>query len=207
MKTNYSILLALAGLLTVLPSCKWATKSIDDTLHGRPTVDNTDYMASAYKGSDNFLTNPQALNDAEKALRNLTELKGKQIKLYNDAQFYDDGRIMIQVIDPDTANNVNEYDFNGQEWGPKKPVQISSSDISQMGLQTFALDTMPFSRIAKLAATYAQKAKQNNSTSAVSHIYYVPEAGEWYCNDMETPRANYQLFFSPDGRVKEFKRE
>jgi hypothetical protein len=114
---------------------------------------------------------------------------------------------MIDLQDPDTAANVNEYDFNGQEWGPKKPVQISSGDISNMGTQTFALDTMPFNRVAKLSAIYAVKAKQNNSTSTVTHIYYVAEAGQWYCDDIVTPRANYQLYFHPDGTVKEFKRE
>jgi hypothetical protein len=207
MKTKNIIIIVLAALMPVITSCNWVTKSIDDTLHGRPTVANIDYMTSAYTGNDNFLTNKQALTDAEQSLRAIPELKGKKLIIYGDAQFYDDGRIMIDVQDPDTASNVNEYDFNGQEWGPGKPVQMSTADINNMNMQSFALDTMPFARIQQMAIVYASKAKQINSTTTLNHIYYVPDAGKWYCNDMESPRANYELYLNPNGTVKEFKRE
>lgn len=206
MKTIRYMILALVTA-SMLSACKWATKSIDDTLHGRPTVDNTDYQASAYKGSDNFLTNTNALTAAEKSLRNIPELKSKTLKVYGDPQFYDDGRIMIQIMDPDTAGNVNEYDFNGQDWGPKTPVKVSAGEFTQVDNNSILLDSIPFTTIIKIAAAYTAKAIENNSKTSINHVYYVIDAKKWYTNDIENDRTTYQAYFNRDGSLQSFNRE
>src|ERR1700742_893170 len=96
MKNNNFMIIALVALLPVMAACKWVNKSVDDTLHGRPSADNTDYMAATDR-KDNFLMNATDLMNAQKALEQLPELKGKKLVCFDDMHIYNDGRIMLEL--------------------------------------------------------------------------------------------------------------
>jgi hypothetical protein len=203
---NFPIL--MATILTI--SCNNITSSINDTLHGRPKVNNklTGFTAAYHGAAGNFLSDLSALQQAENSFRNIPELKGKRLKVFGDFHLYDDGRIMIAVQDPDSAQNVNSYNYRGQgEWGAKEPVNISSSTAQTLSTLTFPYDSARFTTVARIAAVFAARAQAAGSSSRLTHVYYVPEAHSWYCNEIEGSRASYEIYFNPDGTVKEFKRE
>ena len=111
MNTRPLSILAICCLVALLAasSCRQLNKSFDDTLHGHPKVSREDAFfshGSEDAGKPNFLEDPQALAAAEAALHQIPELKGKQIRMYGDMHMYDDGRILLQVQDPDTLQNV-----------------------------------------------------------------------------------------------------
>ena len=207
------LLYLVVGLSTILlPSCKQVTQSIHDTLYGRPRQNKIDAFMSSNDGNSNttnFLTDANALAQAEAALRSLPELKGKKINVYSDFHMYDDGRIMINIQDPDTLQNVNSYDYSSdKEWGARQPVNIGGNATAEsVSSQSIPLDSVHFKTVAKMAKTYADSAKHVGSTTRIDHIYYVPEVKEWYCNSMTGARSSYEIYFNPDGTVKEFKKE
>ncbi len=213
MKKSLPLYLAVILSTILLSACKQITKSIDDTLNGRPRQNKIDaFMSSEDDGNSNtsnFLTDANALAQAEAALRNLPELKGKKINVYSDLHMYDDGRIMIQIQDPDTLQNVNSYDYSSdKQWGARQPVNIGGNITAEsVSSQSIPLDSIHFKTVAKMAKTYADSAKHVGSTTSINHIYYEPQVREWYCNDMTGARSSYEIYFNPDGTVKEFKKE
>jgi hypothetical protein len=209
-----SLLLYIVVILStvLLPACNQITKSIDDTLNGRPRRNKIDaFMSSDDSNSNtsNFLTDANALAQAEAALRNLPELKGKKINVYSDLHMYDDGRIMIKIQDPDTLQNVNGYDYSSDKvWGARQPLNIGSNATAEnVSSESITLDSIHFKNVAKMAATYADSAKHVGSTTRISHIYYVPEVKKWYCNSMVSTRSSYEIYFNPNGTIKEFVKE
>jgi hypothetical protein len=201
---------ALGLIAFSVSSCRQINKSIGDTLHGQPKQSKEDAFFSSSSGSNNtnFLIDVHALAQAENAFRNIPELKGKTLNVYDDMHMYDDGRIMLKIQDPDTLQNVNEYDYSSnKEWGPKQPVKIGSIEANNLNSLTIPLDSIHFVTVAKIAATYADSAKHYGSTTQLSHIYYVQEAHRWYCNDIEGTRLNYEIYFNANGSVKEFEKK
>jgi hypothetical protein len=211
MKKSLKLYLPVLTSILLLAACNQITKSVDDTLNGRPRQNKID--AFIYSNDNhsvgNFLTDAGALAQAEESLRNLPELKGKKIKVYSDLHMYDDGRIMISIQDPDTLENVNAYVYSSdKEWGARQPVNIGGSVTAEnISSQSIPLDSIPFKTVAKMAKIYADSAKHVNSTSTIDHIYYEPQVREWYCSDIAGPRSSYEIYFNPDGSVKEFKKE
>jgi hypothetical protein len=157
----------------------------------------------------NFLTDAPRLAKAEQALRDLPEFKSKPIRLSGDMHMYDDGRIMLSVQDPDTLGNVNAYEYSRDgEWGPRQPVKMTGNVTADMiSSNAVTLDNLHFMTVAQMAKVYADSAKHVSSKSIINHIYYEPDAHKWYCNDIEAPRANYEIYFNPNGSVKEFRKE
>jgi len=210
MKKSHLYIFIILMVTVVLTSCNNITKSIDDTLHGQPKQNKEDaFMASTNEKTINFLSDAHALAQAETALRNLTELKGKKINIYDVINFYDDGRILCKVQDPDTLQNVNEYDYSSEkgEWGAKQPVNITAAVSADMSTEIVPLDSIPFASIVKIGKVFADSARRVGSKSTLNYIYYVPRVKEWYCDDIKGTRVNYQIYFNTDGTVKEFKRE
>ena len=212
MKKSLKLYLPVFASTLLLTACNQITKSVDNTLNGRPRQNKIDAFMSSddnHNSASNFLTDAGALAQAEKALRNLPELKGKKINVYSNLHMYNDGRIMISIQDPDTLQNVNAYAYSSvKEWGARQPVNVGGSVTAEnISSQSISLDSIPFKTVAKMAKIYADSAKHVNSTSTIDHIYYEPQVREWYCSDIAGPRSSYEIYFNPDGSVKEFKKE
>ncbi|MET3732967.1 hypothetical protein [Moheibacter stercoris] len=47
-----------------------------------------------------ILNNADALKKAEESLKNLPNLKDKNIRVFQDIHFYGDGRIMVDILNP-----------------------------------------------------------------------------------------------------------
>ena len=58
-----------------------------------------------------------------------------------------------------------------------------------------------------MAIIYADSAKRYGSKTRLDHIYFVKDVNKWYCNDIAGTRSNYEIYFKPDGSVKEFDKE
>jgi hypothetical protein len=202
-------LLILPAIIFIF-SCKQINKSFENTLHGRPIQSKEDAFFSDHIGnrnSANLLADKNHLLQAETSLRNIPELKGKPINVFDNLHFYDDGRIMIQIQDPDTLGNINEYDYSrDKEWGPRTPVKIENIGGQAVRPKTIPLDSIRFVTVAKMTAIYADSVKNKGSNTRLDHLYYVEQAHRWYCNDIEGNRSNYEIFFNANGTVNEFKK-
>ncbi len=193
-----------------LSACNNISSSFNDTLHGKPkmSADERFFASAGNHNTTNLVTDKATLQKAESTLRNLPEFKGKSIKVFNDLYVYGDGRIMLDIQDPDTLQNVNEYEYetNASKW-TSKPVTITAGDINSINNSTISLDSIRFTNVPAIAAIFAQKAKSVDSESKLTDIYYIPSSKQWYCDDIKTTRANYTIYFNTNGTVKSFTRQ
>ena len=73
----------------------------------------------------NFLSDSARLASAQKALLELPEFQGKNPKFLSDIHFYDDGRVNIDIQDPQKPENIDTYGYDDGEW--KEPVPVRTS--------------------------------------------------------------------------------
>lgn len=226
MKT-YKVLIFGLFMLPLVFACKGITESIRDTFNDRakdekettvPEDDanmslGTDEIVSQKSTSQASATEPDFLRDtvalekAEQALRNLPQFNGKQIRLYNDVHFYDDGRVMLNLQHPENPEYIDAYTYDDGLWGEPKPVQISvRTDLKS---KLFELDKMKFKTVATIVKNFNEKAASIEGAKAASHVYGIVWDGQfmWYPRTIDGSRQRYAIDFNLDGSVKLYKRE
>ncbi|MBU3122396.1 hypothetical protein [Sinomicrobium weinanense] len=137
----------LFALLWSVASCEQFSRSIKDTLKnkeedGQKTVNRNTHETDAGEkiGSGKKDTeepkvkepplpltgDPEALKEAEESLRNLPEFRGKTIYVHRIIYFYDDGRIHLQIQNPDNPEYADMYRYGDGQWQDAQPVRLSA---------------------------------------------------------------------------------
>jgi hypothetical protein len=158
--------------------------------------------------SNNILSDANALKSAEESLRNLPNLKGKEIRVFQDIHFYDDGRIMLDIQDPDKPENIDNYVFKNGKWGSPQPVQISGE--GDMKENTFPLNTLKFETIESVYKQLEEKATGIEGAKITSHIYVtlnVMHQTVRINTDIDGTRERWYGYFNVDGSLLEFKKK
>jgi hypothetical protein len=158
--------------------------------------------------SSNILSDAKALKSAEEAFRNLPNLKGKEIRVFQDIHFYSDGRIMLDIQDPDKPENIDNYVFQNGKWGSPQPVQISGD--GDMKDNTFPLNTLKFETIASVYKQLEEKAAGIEGAKITSHIYAtlnVMHQTVRINTDIDGTRERWYGYFNADGSLQEFKKK
>lgn len=154
-----------------------------------------------------ILNNADALKKAEESLKNLPNLKGKEIRVFQDIHFYGDGRIMLDIQDPNNPNNVDNYVFRNGSWEAPQPVQISGE--GDMSANTFSLNQFPFESVAKIYKQLEDKAKEIEGAKISDHIYgtlSVIHQEVKVNTNIDGSREKWLGYFKPDGSLIEFKK-
>ncbi|MBX9450101.1 MAG: hypothetical protein KL787_10455 [Taibaiella sp.] len=158
--------------------------------------------------SDNFLTDAAALQKAEDELKALPKFNGKEVRVFQNVHFYNDGRIMIELQDPDKPENIDHYEYANGKWGEPQPVQISGD--GNMKDNTTPLNDIKFAAVATVAKNWNEKAAAIEGVEPLSMVYFFLNVmrGDryWNANTINGTREKYNITFNMDGSVKEFEK-
>jgi hypothetical protein len=159
------------------------------------------------KREPGILKDAATLSAAEQALRSLPAFKGKTINFYQHVHFYNDGRIIARVQNPDNAEYVDEYTYQNGKWMEPVPVQLSVRENIKKNL--VSLDAVRFASVADIYKNYTEKAADIQGAPALTHVYFfvLNNAFEWYPQRINGSRERYHISFRRDGSVDRFYRE
>lgn len=155
----------------------------------------------------NFLTDTNELEKAEEALRKLPQYAGKEIFIYSTLYFYNYGLINVMLQHPTNPKYVDIYDYKDGKWSEPKPLQLSVRDEVQKRL--VSLNKIKFVNVAKVTATYNEKAKEIEGAKPLTSAYVSiwDNKMRWYPSSINGSRERYSIQFNDDGSLKAFKQE
>ncbi|MEO8533068.1 MAG: hypothetical protein ABI441_04930 [Flavobacterium sp.] len=152
-----------------------------------------------------FLTDTNALKNAEEALRKLPQYAGKEIFIYSTLYFYNDGSINVMLQHPENPKYVDAYEFGNNKWSEPRPVQLSVHDDIKGRL--VSLNKTSFVNAAKLTEIYNEKAREIEGAKPLSSTYITIWNNQirWYPININGSRERYSIEFNEDGSLKSFK--
>ncbi|TCN59979.1 hypothetical protein D0809_08620 [Flavobacterium circumlabens] len=154
-----------------------------------------------------FLTDTNALKNAEAALRKLPQYAGKEIFIYSTLYFYNDGTINVMLQHPENPKYVDAYEFRDNKWSEPKPVQLSVHDDVKGRL--VSLNKTSFVNAAKLTDIYNKKAQEIEGAQPLSSTYLTIWNNQirWYPITINGSREKYSIQFNDDGSLKSFEQD
>lgn len=154
-----------------------------------------------------FLTDAGQLMKAENELRKLPQYLGKEIFIYSNINFYNDGRITVMLQHPENPKYVDSYEYNAGKWSAPKPKQLSVKD--EVKSKLVSLNSIPFSNVAKVTGIYNEKASHIEGAKPGDHTYIAIFRNriDWYPMNINGTRERYYIQFNADGTLKEFKQD
>lgn len=197
-------LFTVAAICTItLTSCKKEGAETQSTTGSETTVSGSENEAT----DGSLYTDVATLKKAEEALKNLPKFKGKDIKVFQKIYFYEDGRIIVDLQDPATPDNIDSYTFKNGAWEEPQAVQISGG--GDMSANLFSLNEIKFETVATIYKELQNQAKNVEGAKIGGGIYYnlnvLRNEKAWFTN-VEGTRGNYSGYFNADGTLKEFKK-
>lgn len=206
MKKNLLAIFVLSSFL--LTSCGNGDKKETTTSTSQSEnieVDRVNETTTSTTGS--LLANPDLLNKAENDLKELAKFKGKEIKVFQKINIYDDGRIIMAIQDPDKPENVDEYTYLDGKWQAPQALQISGG--GNMDDNTFPLSQVKFETANAIFKQLQEKAKTVEGAEPVTTAFYNmnPATGEMrWLSGIDGTRESYTAIFNTDGSLKSFEK-
>lgn len=199
----------------LLLSCGEVGRSFSDTFQPSPQPAETSGTSQQAELADAFAppqrisaaASPDALQEAENKLRALPRFAGKEIMIFRSTHFYDDGRIMLSIQDPEDHTIIDSYTYKDGAWQDPEPVRITRADRVDEYLAP--LSQAPFIHAHKVYQTIKEKLKEIQSKDTSMTIYFVPMRGEirWYPSTLSTDRSRYSLKFDEQGNLLSFTQD
>lgn len=160
--------------------------------------------------TNDFFADKAALEKAYDDLAAMPNLAGKSLKFFQNIHFYNDGRIVASIQDPNKPENIDEYTYKGGKWSQPEPLQITGNGDMAANVAPFNKET--FARVADIRKTWLEKQKEvEGSTNPLTHVYLnlLVSSGDvvWYTETLQGARSQYNLYLHEDGSVKEFKKQ
>ncbi len=154
-----------------------------------------------------LLKDTNTLKNAEEALKNLPQYKGKEIFVYSTLYFYNDGRINVMLQHPENKKYVDTYEFTKNKWSEPKPVQLSIRDDVQKRL--VPLKNISFVNAARVFDVYNKKAQEVEGASPATSVYISiwDNKMRWYPSSINGSRERYSIQFNDDGTLKNFNQD
>lgn len=218
-RTITTSLLLLA--LVFLSSCTEFLKSIEETKNGSRAIDSVgeksvelqrelsveEAVVNQTQKKFGFASNKEALQEVEAALRNLPQLKGKPIYVYQSIHFYDNYRVLLQIQNPDHANYVDEYYYTDGQWQEPKPVVLSKHTKIEQDL--VSLEEIPFVHANNVYEALKEKVEEIGGDSTDLMVYVITRNNRvrWYPRTINNERSRYAIEFKKDGTLLSFEQE
>ncbi|MEP6804420.1 MAG: hypothetical protein ABI892_07850 [Flavobacterium sp.] len=155
----------------------------------------------------NFLTDINALESAEEALRKLPQYGGKKIFIYSTLYFYSDGLINVMLRHPTNPKYVDIYTYQNGKWSEPKPLQLSVRDDVEKRL--VSLNKIKFVNVAKVTEIYNKKAAEVEGAKPLTNAYVSiwDNKMRWYPTNINGSRERYSIQFNDDGTLKSFQQD
>lgn len=139
--------------------------------------------------------------------KNLDELKGKEILVFQDVNMYtgeSGNRVVINILKPGTDDEVDNYEYRGG-WGKANPVQLSGSGKAIDNC--IPLDKLDFAKIPEVYKIMEAKVKDIEGAKIDDYMSFRFWQGNWDISaSAKSPRAKYFADFDLDGNLKKFKK-
>lgn len=212
-------------LFLLVSSCDQIKTSIKDTFKSQEDVDAVEETSTDQEES---VETPQeeppvieeitdeityAFEDSsyyEKAQRDLLllpKLKDKEILCYSSIHFYDDGRINLELQDPDSDTYLDAYSYEKGVW--KDPQPLQSRSAKQLAKETFPLAKIRFSTVVDLCRQINQKIEQTPGAEEITHIYITYSSYSkkiTWRGSISGDRDSYSIWADADGSNLRFDR-
>src|SRR5690606_6977625 len=204
-------IIILSSFIILNISCESISTSIKETFepvpqeeYGKKTESRLDKVPSEEKQKVPIASQVEALQKAENQLRELPEFQGKKIRLYRSTHFYQDGRIITEIQNPDEPRNIDRYTYRDGKWEAPQPVRISVSDKIEEHLTD--LDSVPFVNANNVYKAVIEKSAELGIEPKET-IYVIPRnhKANWYPKTLETERSRYRLEFDNQGNLLSFE--
>ncbi|NLN33173.1 MAG: hypothetical protein GX159_06220 [Flavobacteriaceae bacterium] len=204
-------IIILLSFIILNVSCESISNSIKETFepapqeeYGKKTKSIFDKVTIEKKQEVPIASQVEALEKAENQLRALPEFQGKKIRLYRSTHFYQDGRIITEIQNPDEPRNIDSYTYRDGKWETPEPVRISLSDKIEEHL--IDLDSIPFVNAHKVYQAITEKSAELGIEPRET-IYVVPRNNKanWYPKTLNTDRSSYRMEFDSQGNLLSFE--
>ena len=204
-------IIILLSFIILNVSCESISNSIKETFepapqeeYGKKTKSIFDKVTIEKKQEVPIASQVEALEKAENQLRALPEFQGKKIRLYRSTHFYQNGRIITEIQNPDEPRNINRYTYRDGKWEAPEPVRISLSDKIEEHL--IDLDSVPFVNAHNVYQVVIEKSAELGIEPRET-IYVVPRNNKanWYPKTLETERSSYRMEFDSQGNLLSFE--
>ncbi len=153
----------------------------------------------------NRLFNADYLLAARQALEQMPALAGHRLMVFHSIHFYDDGRINLDLVDPQQPTHVDSYHFEHGQWRKGDPVdpQRFAPTITLRRSST-ALANIDFEAVPRVAqALQAQRNALMATPGDVGHVYVIVRKGGrlvWLPDEVAGDRQSARLSFDAQGR-------
>jgi hypothetical protein len=155
-----------------------------------------------------FFKSKERLAKAQQSLLDMPKFKGKKVFVFQSAHFFDDGRITLELQNPDKPTNIDHYEYKDGGWSEPTPVQISGDGDMKDNLTP--MDDIKFDVVATVYNNWNEKAKAVEGAKPLDHVYFslwVPNQDRyWNSSSIEGTREKYNITFNLDGSVKKFEK-
>lgn len=153
----------------------------------------------------NRLFDADYLLAARQALEQMPALAGHRLTVFHSIHFYDDGRINLDLVDPQQPTHVDSYHFERGQWRKGDPVdpQRFAPTITLRRSST-ALANIDFEAVPRVAqALQAQRNALMATPGDVGHVYVIVRKGGklvWLPDEVAGDRQSARLSFDAQGR-------
>lgn len=156
---------------------------------------------------DNLLFNRERLLAAKVALETLPGLAGYPLRVFDSINFYDDGRINLELVDPHNPAYVDAYHFSKGSWIKGKPVNPRQmGQLITLSSNSAALRDIDFEAVARVAAALKeQREALMREPEIVEHVYLVISKGNrlrWLPEDVSGDREAARIDFDAQGNSR-----
>ncbi|AEM50447.1 hypothetical protein [Stenotrophomonas maltophilia] len=155
----------------------------------------------------NRLFDADHLLAARQALEELPALAGHRLTVFHSIHFYDDGRINLDLVDPQHPSRVDSYHFERGQWRRGDPVdpQRFAPTITLRRSST-ALANIDFEAVPRVAqALQAQRNALMGTPGEVGHVYVIVRKGGtlvWLPDEVAGDRQSARLSFDAQGALR-----
>jgi len=137
---------------------------------------------------------------AQRELLSLPQFQDKELFCYSSIHFYDDGRINVDLLDPNKPTYLDEYSYRKGKWEEPKPRQ--SVEEQQMLRGRFPLSKIDFRTLVGLCEKINQKVAQTQGAKELTHIYITYSSYdkqiEWR-GSISGDRESFSIWADADG--------
>nr|WP_313288871.1 hypothetical protein [Stenotrophomonas pavanii] len=154
---------------------------------------------------NNRLFDADYLLAARQALEQMPALAGHRLTVFHSIHFYDDGRINLDLVDPQQPTHVDSYHFERGQWRKGDPVdpQRFAPTITLRRSST-ALANIDFEAVPRVAqALQAQRNALMGTPGDVGHVYVIVRKGgtlAWLPDEVAGDRQSARLSFDAQGQ-------
>ncbi|WP_164116807.1 hypothetical protein [Stenotrophomonas maltophilia] len=153
----------------------------------------------------NRLFDTDHLLAARQALEELPALAGHRLTVFHSIHFYDDGRINLDLVDPQHPSRVDSYHFERGQWRKGDPVNPQQfAPTITLRRSSTALANIDFEAVPRVAqALQAQRNALMGTPGEVGHVYVIVRKGGtlvWLPDEVAGDRQSARLSFDAQGR-------